>query len=186
MKPAVKRGSATARLDKLGIEAFVELVLAGQTMKDIAAQVGVSRGGLVHWLAADPDRSAQAREANMVSAAAFDDMAETAIMGATDALSLAKAKELAQHYRWRASKRDVQGFGDKVGIGGATGLPPIQTTEPMPLMELARRAAFLFAKAVDAEEPIRLVRSEPLQLGHSEPDPMTAYYGLPGGKLNGK
>ena len=113
-----------------------------------------------------------AREANMVSAAAFDEMAEKAILGATDVLSLAKARELAQHYRWRASKRDVLGFGNKVAVGGASGLPPIQV-EPLPALELARRAAFLFAQAAHLQderkpEPLRLVAPAPLTFNKDE------------------
>jgi hypothetical protein len=58
-----------------------------------------------------------------------------------------------------------------LAVGGASGLPPIQTAEPIDVIELARRAAFMFAKAriqVDQQkrESLRLAAPEPAVTGY--------------------
>ena len=159
----MKRDQAAAKLDKFGIDAYVEAITGGATMTDIAKKLRVSRGSLVNWLADDPDRARRAHGARQVSAAAWDDRAEQAILDAKDVLGLAKARELAQHYRWRASKLDPA-YSDKLGIGQAAGLPPI--VEELSVIDIARRMAFIFAEAQqqmrNERPPLRVVSPLPL------------------------
>jgi hypothetical protein len=151
----MKRGQAQARLDRLGIDAFCDRIVSGETMSAVAASLGVSRGSLVNWLGASPERSERARVARMMSAAAFDELAETAIREARDPFELAKARELAIHLRWRAAKCDP-GYSARLAAG-ATGLPVVE--EELDLMETARRIAFILNRAqrqLDTEEVVRL------------------------------
>ena len=41
-------------------------------------------------------------------------MAEAELRNASDPFELARARELASHYRWKASKADPGQFGDKL------------------------------------------------------------------------
>lgn len=123
----IPKGSAAAKLDVYGIDAFCDAVLEGRTMTAIASEVGVSIGTLITWLAADPDRSACAREARIRTARLWDDKAEQGIADAADPFELSRAKELAHHYRWRAAKIAPREYGDKLAIGGADDMPAIKT-----------------------------------------------------------
>jgi hypothetical protein len=79
----------------------------------IAQQMGASQACLSEWLDIG-ERPARAREARAKASSAWDEKAERGIAEASDAFELAKAKELAHHYRWRASKIAPKLYGDKV------------------------------------------------------------------------
>lgn len=106
---------------EFGVDAVCERLAEGMSLTAIATEIGVSKGSLLGWLAADTDRSARAREARALSARCWDEQAEAEIRGASDSLSLAKARELAQHYRWRATKIAPRDYGDKVQLADADG-----------------------------------------------------------------
>ena len=97
-----------------GIEVISEELANGQTMTAIAQKIGVTVGQLSVWLASDEERSARAREARAYAARIWDDEAERVIQQAGDGFELSRAKELAHHYRWRASKIAPKDYGDKV------------------------------------------------------------------------
>jgi len=84
-----------------------ELIMDGIMLTQIARQWGVSKYALLKWIAADEDRAAKSREARSISGHSWDEMAVKAISDlpkdATPA-EITKARELASHYRWRASK----------------------------------------------------------------------------------
>ena len=109
-----KRKARREQLDSVGIEAICDRIEAGESLRAIAQTLGMDMAPLWRWLHADKHRSARAREAMQRSALAFDEMAEQVIMDAEDALGLTKARELAQHYRWRAAKRNPAEFSDRV------------------------------------------------------------------------
>lgn len=86
----------------------------GESLTSIAKRLKCARNTLSNWLNADDARSARAKEARTVSAAAYAEKAEAAIMAARNPFGLAKARELAHHYRWAASKHAPAEFGDKI------------------------------------------------------------------------
>jgi len=112
-KPTKKPTSADEKLEAFGIDALCEAIL-DRSMTEIAGTIGVSMGKLIAWIAADDNRSARAREARIMSARMWDEKAVTEIEQACDPFELARAKELAHHYRWRASKIAPRDYGDKV------------------------------------------------------------------------
>ncbi len=140
-KPAKKASQLKPRASKcadFGLDRICDAIANGGSMTAIAVAAGTSVGGLSSWIAADAERSARVREARIVSARVWDEKAEAAIEGAKDAISLGKARELAQHYRWRASKIAPKDYGDKVshehaGPGGG----PIQTLDTSKLSDAA-------------------------------------------------
>lgn len=144
------RATARRKLDAAGIEHICEQIIAEKTMTAVAEEIGVSIGSLIVWIEADPERSARAREARRFTARLCDERAMQALEQAEDPFNLAKAREKAQHWRWRASKIAPREYGEKMAIGGAEDLPPIQQTfslkgfsaEELATMEaLARKAA---------------------------------------------
>lgn len=117
-----------------------ERIAAGDTYTAIAADYGKTQGALSLWLAAEANRSARAREAAGLAARFWDEEAEAGIRAATDVLALGKARELAQHLRWRASKLSTA-YADrsKVEVGGAVGVfDAAQALTPEQLQRVAQ------------------------------------------------
>jgi hypothetical protein len=105
-------------LDAVDIEWLCDKITDGDSQRSIARELGCSLGTLINWIAKDADRSARVREARLSSARAFADKAEQVLTNAEDPFGLAKARELASHYRWQASKTNPREFGDKVELSG--------------------------------------------------------------------
>lgn len=92
---------------------ILQRIEAGESINQIAATLGVNRSTLWRWLEQDVQRSARAKSSRTISAQAWEEKAEDVIKDAADPFSLAKAKELAHHYRWRASKISPA-YGEKI------------------------------------------------------------------------
>ena len=124
MKTANKKGQARSKLDSLGTEKVCARIGDGDTLTQIAKDSGVSIGTLLAWLEIDPERSARAREARAATARYWDEKASEGVAQSADPFELAKAKELAHHYRWRASKIAPKEYGDKLNLnhGGTVNL----------------------------------------------------------------
>lgn len=142
--------TAREKLDAFGIEAVCAAILHPKAMHAIADEIGVSQGSLVAWIGADSERSARAREARIHTAQMWDEKATQAIEAAADQFELARARELAQHYRWRASKIAPRDYGDKVAIGGAADLPPVQSQSLLDVSSLPTDVLVEIMKAKDA------------------------------------
>lgn len=134
---------AQDKLDAIGSEKIALRISDGETYREIAASAGVSLGVLCHWIEANPERSQACARAREVSAQAFEERAQEEIEGARDQFELAKAKELAVHWRWRAKAVNPRRYGDKVAVGGADDLPPIKS---LPDDALEAKIAALQAK----------------------------------------
>jgi hypothetical protein len=76
----------------------------GKSLLAISTQMECARSSLHVWLHANPERSARARLSREAAAEAWLEMAEAGIAASWDQLTLAKAKEMAHHYRWKAAK----------------------------------------------------------------------------------
>jgi hypothetical protein len=150
-KAPENRMSARERLDAFGIDALVEAILSPMPQHEIAKAIGVSPGSLVAWIAADPERLARAREARAQTALMWDDKATAVIEEAQDQFELAKAKELAHHYRWRAAKIAPREYGDKIDLnhGGQAG-NPVQTTTRV-VMVPAKEKAVVETRPLDQQ-----------------------------------
>jgi hypothetical protein len=106
------KGYAKSGLDAIGTDAVCAEVQSGTSLTAIARKNGVSVGALLTWIESDPDRSARVRESRSLMARHWDEKAESAISEAADEFELKKARELASHYRWRASKIRPGEYGD--------------------------------------------------------------------------
>lgn len=105
---------ARDKIDAFGIEAICAAILEPMPMRAIAEKLGVSQGSLIAWVAAEPERSARVKEARTLTAQMWDDKSTQVIEDAKDQFELSRAKELAHHYRWRASKIAPREYGDKI------------------------------------------------------------------------
>lgn len=101
-----------------GIDAICTDLIAGETYTAIARKLGVAISLLTDWIEKDPERNARAKEARRSSARTWDDKAEEVIAQAGDNFELAKARELAHHYRWRAKAIAPRDYGDKQILAG--------------------------------------------------------------------
>jgi predicted transcriptional regulator len=115
---ATRRPTAelTATIEAFGLEAILDLVEDGKTHVEIAEEVGVDRRTLRRWLDDDDARRRAVQRAFEDSAAEDDRRALRVISDldkdATPAL-IARAREMASHYRWRAKARNQKVYGDK-------------------------------------------------------------------------
>lgn len=126
-KPATKGKTGPkpvklAACDALGIDGLCEKLIAGESQTAIAKGLDVSLATLINWIAGNPERSARAREARVTAASSYADKAEKVLEEADSPLGLAKARELASHYRWKASKANPREFGEKIEIEQKTTL----------------------------------------------------------------
>jgi hypothetical protein len=116
-------------LDDFGIEAVCDLLSEGAGFRGIARCVGVGVGSVLLWLDRNPGHSARALGARKVTAVLWDEQAEQVLREApSDREEIMRAKELAQHFRWRASKINPREYGDKLdvnhgGMVGVVGIP---------------------------------------------------------------
>lgn len=128
-KQIVKSGPgltpAADKLDAKGIEAVCLELTSGGSLSQIARDLKISVGSVINWIEADAERSVRAKESRVQSAKFWDEQAEAEIRSAADPFELTKARELAQHFRWRAKAVAPRDYGDKVTseITGANGGP---------------------------------------------------------------
>lgn len=119
-KKALKPCKPTAEdvLADIGIDEICRRLASGEGQGEIADSIGVNRGTFSIWLASDDKRSTRAREARTTSARHWDSQAEAVLIGANDDKpgAIAKARELASHYRWRAKCYAPKDYGDKIDV----------------------------------------------------------------------
>jgi hypothetical protein len=114
---------AQNKLNAYGIDAVCSDIVNGESLRGIAGRLQVDPSTLIWWIEEDPQRSARARSARVLSARLWDQKAEEVIATAPDRFALEKARELAHHYRWRAKAIAPRDYGDRVtnehtGAGG--------------------------------------------------------------------
>ena len=106
--------TAQERLELLDEAEVMDAIRSGVLIRNIAKAIGVSLSALQAWLKA-PLRTASYIQARTDAAQAYDELAETAILSApASPMELARARELASHYRWRAKVLNPNTYGDKV------------------------------------------------------------------------
>lgn len=98
------------------IEEIIELIIAGYTWLSIADKMGTALSNL-HKYCSKEEFSARVREALDYSASTYADKAEQVLIeSVSDKNEIMRARELAQHYRWKAGKRSPKKYGDKVDL----------------------------------------------------------------------
>lgn len=137
---AGKKGQPTATdiLDNIGIDAICDRIEDDKSYKAIAEELGINKATLIIWIHADDNRSARAKASRELAGRFNDDAALQVLKNLpADATSaqIAQARELAQHYRWRAKARNPREYGDKQTIAGDPD-NPLQVNHKVTRVEL--------------------------------------------------
>jgi len=130
---------AQDKCEALGTDELCRRILDGYTLTEIARGLEIARSRLIEWIGKDPDRSARVREARQTAAAAYEEQAMDHILSASDPFELAKARELAQHLRWRDSNINAKEYGDKQTLD-VSGKLDVTLFDPEQAMEMAKLA----------------------------------------------
>lgn len=133
VKKSLAPSTPTERLNRIGIEAICDDIRSGMLLTHVAKARGFDRRTLADWINHDDARAAKAREARSAAAQAYDEAAQEGIEDARDPFGLARAREVAHHLRWRASKINPREYGDKVAIGGSDDMPAIKSATTVTL-----------------------------------------------------
>ena len=99
-------------------EEVIEMIREAKTHKEICKKFGVNAKYLYDFLT-DSSYSARVKEAQKESAETITAKAEEVLMQlekGCDTAEIARARELAHHYRWLAAKKNPQRFGDSTKI----------------------------------------------------------------------
>jgi len=142
-----KTGRPTAFTDKLA-DQICEALANKKSMRQICAAANMPhRTTVQEWIAKDPafaTKCARAREEQ--ADAIVEDCIDIENKTLTGKIHPAAARAVLASKQWRASKLAPKKYGDKLGIGGAEDLPPIQTTQ-MPDAETAVHLAKILNSA---------------------------------------
>lgn len=114
-------GRSITKLDDYGLDQLCDDIASGKTLSYLTKKIGVSVGSFAAWCAKS-EHSARVKEARALSAQFWDEQAVETIKKAADPLEVAKARELAFHYRWRASKIAPKEYGDKTAVDVSGGV----------------------------------------------------------------
>lgn len=106
-----------------GIDLICSSIADGRTFTGIAKEIGVSFGALMDYVGSNSEFSARVREARTLAARFWDEKAVEVIENAGEDFDLKKAKELAHHYRWRASKIAPKEYGERLEVDGKGAMP---------------------------------------------------------------
>lgn len=132
--------------DQALLDEICARVMSGRSLRDVTRDEDMPTNPMVYqWLAADPEFAGQYARATLVRADVLADqmfdIADTPMPGIktkTDADGNVETTEgdMIEHRRlmidtrkWALSKINPRKYGDKLGIGGADGLPPVSTEE---------------------------------------------------------
>ena len=100
--------------EEISIDEVVEMIIDGFTYRKIAEELNISLRKLTDFIAL-PEQYARARLALETSAQTFAGKAEEILINAeASSIEIQRARELAQHYRWMASKRNPKTYGEKI------------------------------------------------------------------------
>lgn len=100
----------------MDIQVIIEMLIDGDSYRTIAKHLGVPLSTLHSYTSKD-EHSARVREALEISADSFADKAEQILIDCDGTKEeLMRARELAQHYRWKAAKRRPRTYSDKMDI----------------------------------------------------------------------
>jgi len=136
--------SPSQRLEAIGIEAICDYVANGDSLRSWTIANGFVLRTVLNWIESDPERTshyAHARdERSDVVFDSLDDVSEQAVNAET-AIEVAGLRLKADNIKWKLARMNAKKYGDKLAIGGAADLPPIQTAYSMTDEELLAIAA---------------------------------------------
>lgn len=101
------------------LDEIIEKIIEGLTFREMAEFYSVTIGTIHNFLSKE-ENAARATAALEISASSYADKAEQVLWEADGTKEeIMRARELAQHYRWKAAKRSPKKYGDKVDVTSA-------------------------------------------------------------------
>lgn len=98
------------------LDEILDLFADGETFRAVAKKVGVSTRTLNKFLTRK-DNVEQYYAVLQESSDSYASMAEEALRNSpADKIEIQRARELAHHYRWMASKRNPKRYGDRLDV----------------------------------------------------------------------
>lgn len=155
-QPVAKPKALTAaqKLDAVGIEAICAKVAECVTLQVIADEIGVSKWSLIQWINSDANHDAHTRARERGADKHVEDILAIAdevhveakydgedVRLQLDATAVARNRLRVDTRKWLAAKMNAKKYGEKLAIGGASDLPPIQAAYSMSDEELLAIAA---------------------------------------------
>lgn len=96
------------------IETIIDAIIDGKTFREIASSLDCSLSHFHRFITSE-EHSARVSTALTISASSYANKGEEVLIGAyADRIEITRARELAQHYRWMAGKRNPKEYGDRV------------------------------------------------------------------------
>ena len=99
---------------------IIERIMGGESQASIARSLGISCSHMCGWILRTVERSAKIKNARAVSARHWDEEAVKELRAADVTVpgSVAIAREIASHYRWRAKSYNPREYGERTVIAG--------------------------------------------------------------------
>jgi transposase-like protein len=111
-KPESRR--QIALIENLGIEAIADRVAGGETIRSIAADIGVNPNRISSWVNSSDERAAALSRARMRGAHALVEEGHSIVMQATNESSTV-AKLQSDYLKWMAAKFNAAAYGEQRG-----------------------------------------------------------------------
>lgn len=104
------------KIPRPDIAEVIEDILNSMSYREMASKYGMSLTLLFAFLH-DPEHSARIKEARQASADMDSDKAEQVLIDAEGTMAeITRARELAQFYKWRASKKAPRHYGERIEV----------------------------------------------------------------------
>jgi len=111
-KPESRR--QIALIENLGIEAIADRVAGGETIRSIAADLGVNPNRISSWVNSSDERAAALSRARIRGAHALVEEGHSIVMQATNESSTV-AKLQSDYLKWMAAKFNAAAYGEQRG-----------------------------------------------------------------------
>jgi transposase-like protein len=111
-KPESRR--QIALIENLGIEAIADRVAGGETIRSIAADIGVNPNRISSWVNSCDERAAALSRARIRGAHALVEEGHSIVMQATNESSTV-AKLQSDYLKWMAAKFNAAAYGEQRG-----------------------------------------------------------------------
>lgn len=127
--PAVKK-TGIQRCDDFGLDEIIYRVKQAITLRDIAVEIGVAHSVLHGWISATDERTRAYTVALGDAGDRYAELAEQILLEAPATKEeIARARALAEHYRWMAKVRNRKVYGDKQEIETTDKTPPKEVVD---------------------------------------------------------
>jgi hypothetical protein len=117
-------------MDQAKADAILAAMREGKSLRKAAKEQDSSPGTFLHWVEQDDERVEQYAQARArmldVQAEELEAIGEAAAK-AKSATRVAGLRLQSDNRKWLLSKLAPRKYGEKIGIGGAEDLPPLQT-----------------------------------------------------------